>query len=207
MQQTQGPCRIGQQCERSKPHLIPKDILNPGKMYPDNRAENVGSCAVQQFGRHRAAHFRAVFASGAVASSLQHLRAVGAQDFTAQPQRCRRPVPPNRRSGFRTTRPDAPETRALPPDAALLGASWIAASISAMRLSSTRRSIPMAPCATAGSISSTAIAVRFTLSMPKRFSPAIARNVASATPSPSFLQPCLHVPAEFDDVQIRALAK
>jgi hypothetical protein len=50
-------------------------------------------------------------------------------------------------------------------------------------LSSVRRSMPMAPWATAGSIASGAIGVAGTSARPSRLSPAIARKVQLATPS------------------------
>jgi len=67
-----------------------------------------------------------------------------------------------------------------------VGVSWIAASISAVFVSSRRRSMPMAPCATAGSISVVSTGVAGTSVMSSRLRPAQAKKVQVATPSESF---------------------
>ena len=59
---------------------------------------------------------------------------------------------------------------------------WMAARSAATRSSPARCSMPIAPCATAGSMSSAATGVRGA-AIPSRRSPAMARKVAAATPS------------------------
>ena len=94
---------------------------------------------------------------------------------------------PARRSASGTSR-RAPRETPAPPPAACRSARRGSAPAAPPPASSPRRcSMPMVPCATAGSISSGSIGVRATASSPSRLSPAIARKVAAATPASSLL--------------------
>lgn len=55
-----------------------------------------------------------------------------------------------------------------------------------------RHSMPSAPCATAGSISSTDSTLRATLAIPRRCRPASASSVASHSPPPACASGCWH---------------
>ena len=68
-----------------------------------------------------------------------------------------------------------------------VGKCWTASSKALHRGSSSRCSMPIAPCATAGNIFSGATGMAGMSAMPNRFKPAIARKVQPATPACSFL--------------------
>ena len=111
----------------------------------------------------------------------ERLRAVGPQDLAAEAAAARRRARRARRSASGTSRRAPRETPAPPRAASPVGASWIGASSAATRSSPRRCSTPIAPWATAGSISSGSIGARGTASSPSRLQP---RHGEEASPPP-----------------------
>ena len=114
-------------------------------------------------------------------------RAVGAEDFAAQPQP---PSPRTASPAIGVWQDPSSAARKARSAASLSPVSpwWIAASSAAACHRQRAVRFRWRPGATAGSISSGSMATLATWARSSRFSPAIARNVATAKPSSSFFR-------------------
>ena len=115
----------------------------------------------------------------------------------------RRRAPPAPRSASGTSRRARAGTPARPPAAARSAASWIAASSAGRRgVVGRRRSTPMAPCATAGSISSGSIGTARQLGQAQPVQPGHGQEGRNRHALLQLAQPGLHVAAELDHLQV-----